>query len=76
MLKVHIGMASMRQFQHVPTTYVHSINECFLTIKQVFLQISQLHCNEHVEMNKFLSSLAGTWMITIDSQFYIINSLS
>ena len=35
-LKVHIGIASMRQFQHVPTTYVHSINECFLTIKQVF----------------------------------------
>ena len=33
-------------------------------------------CNEHVEMNKFLCSLAGTWMTIIDSQFYIIDSLS
>ena len=33
-------------------------------------------CNEHVEMNKFLCSLACTWMTIIDSQFYIIDSLS
>ena len=33
-------------------------------------------CNEHVEMNKFLSSLACTWMTIIDSQFYIIDNLS
>ena len=33
-------------------------------------------CNEHVEMNKFLCSLACTWMPIIDSQFYIIDSLS
>ena len=32
-------------------------------------------CNEHVEMNKFLSSLACTWMTIVDSQFYIIGSL-
>ena len=32
--------------------------------------------NEHVEMNKFLCSLACTWMAIIDSQFYIIDSLS
>ena len=28
-------------------------------------------CNEHVEMNKFLCSLACTWMSIIESQFYI-----
>ena len=33
-------------------------------------------CNEHVDMNKVLSSLAFTWMAIIDSQFYIIDSLS
>ena len=33
-------------------------------------------CNKHVEMNKFLCSLACTWMTIIDSQFYIIDSLS
>ena len=33
-------------------------------------------CNQHVEMNKFLCSLACTWMSIIDSQFYIIDSLS
>ena len=43
-------------------------------------QTSQLHfmfqCNEHVEMNKLFCSLACTWMAIIDSQFYIIDSLS
>ena len=33
-------------------------------------------CNEHVEMNKFLSSLACIWMTILDSQFYNIDSLS
>ena len=31
--------------------------------------------NEHVETNKFLRSLACTWMTIIDSQFDIIDSL-
>ena len=47
---------------------------------KLFSQISQLllmfQCNEHVEMNKLLCSLACTWMTIIDSQFYIIDSLS
>ena len=30
----------------------------------------------HVEINKFLCGLACTWMTIIDSQFYIIDSLS
>ena len=30
-----------------------------------------LQCNEHVEMNKFLCSLACTCMTILDSQFYI-----
>ena len=33
-------------------------------------------CNEHVEMNKTLGSLASTWITIIDSQFYIIDNLS
>ena len=59
--------------------YVHSINECF-HYKTGFSQTSQLlfmfQCNEHVEMNKFLCSLACAWVTIIDSQFYIIDSLS
>ena len=48
--------------------------------KTGFSQTSQLlfmfQCNEHVEMNKFLCSLECTWMTIIESQFYIIDSLS
>ena len=48
--------------------------------KTDFSQTSQLlfmfQCNEHVEMNKFLRSLACSWMTIIDSQLYIIDSLS
>ena len=38
-----------------------------------FSQTSQLllfQCNVHVEMNKFLCSLACFWMTIIDGQFY------
>ena len=62
-----------------PTTYVHSIN-VFFYHKTGFSQTSQLlfifQCNEHVGMNKFLCSLACIWVTIIDSQFYIIDSLS
>ena len=54
-------------------------NECFHH-KTGLSQTSQLlfmfQGNEHVEMNKFLCSLACTWMTIMDSQFYIIDSLS
>ena len=79
MLLVHIGIASNRQFQCAPTTDVHSINECFSPKNKFFTNFStsfMFQCNEHVEMNKFLCSLACTWMTIIDSQFYIIDSLS
>ena len=33
-------------------------------------------CNEHLEMNTFLCSLACIWMTVIDSKLYIIDSLS
>ena len=72
-------MYTQRQFQCAPTTYVHSINECFHHTTG-FSQTSQLlfmfQCNEHVEMITFLCSLVCTWMTIIDSQFYIIDSLS
>ena len=55
--------------------HAHSINECFhhktgCSKKSPLLFMFQ--CNEHVEMNKFLCSLACTWMTIIDSQLYII----
>ena len=60
----HMSIQSMSVFHH----------------KTGFSQTSQLlfmfQCNEHVEMNMFLCSLACTWMTIIDSQFYIIDSLS
>ena len=72
MLLVHIEIASLRQFQCASTPYVHSINECYSPYIR-FSQTSQLlFMFQHVEMNKFLCSLA----CTIDSQFYIIDSLS
>ena len=46
------------------TYNVHSINECFY-IKVGCSQTSQLlfilQCTEHLEMDKFLCSLACTW---------------
>ena len=63
--------------QHMPIQQMS-----FFHHKTGFSQTSQLlfmfKCNEHVEMNKFLCSLACTWMTIIDtdSQFYIIDSLS
>ena len=61
-----------------PTTYVISISSYHH--KTGFSQTSQLlfmfQCNEHLEMKKFLCSLACTWMTIIDSQFYILDSLS
>ena len=46
---------------------------CFHKLLNYFFMF---RCNEYVEMNKFLRSLACTWMTIIDSQFYIIVSLS
>ena len=59
--------------------YVNSINvfhhkQVFYNLLKSFLCFSVIY--EHVEMNKFLCSLACTWMTIIDSQFYIIDSLS
>ena len=52
-------------------TYFHHI--FFHKFQNFFLMFQ---CNEHEEMNKFLCSLACTWITIIDSQFYIIDSLS
>ena len=75
MLLVHIGISSKRQFQYAPTTYVHSINECFSPYKTSQL-LFMFQCNEHVDMNKFLCIFACTSITIIDSQFHIIDSLS
>ena len=57
-----------------------SIQQLIFTIKQVFHKLLNyffmFQCNEHEVMNKFLCSLACTWMTIIDSQSYIIDSLS
>ena len=60
--------------QHMSIQYISVFHH-----KTGFSQTSQLffmfQCNKHEEMNKFLCSLAYTWMTIIDSQFYIIDSL-
>ena len=73
MLFVHIGIAS---FQCAPTTYVHSINVFHhrTGFSQTYQLLFMFQCNEHVEMNKFLCSLACTLMTIIARQFYIIDS--
>ena len=52
----------------------------FFTINVFFHKLLNyffmFQCNEHLEMNKFLCSLACTWTTIIDRQFYIIDSLS
>ena len=57
-------------FQCAPTTYVHSINECFHHKAVLFTNFStfMFQCYEHVEMSKYLCSLACTWMTIIDIQ--------
>ena len=56
------------------------LQHMFIQYKTGFSQSSQLffifQYNEHVEMNKFSCSLACTWITIIDSQFYVIDSLS
>ena len=61
------------QCQFIQSMSVFRHKTCFL---QTFQLLFMFQCNEHVEMNKFMCSLACTWMTIIDSQFYIIDSLS
>ena len=51
----HMSIQKMNVFHH----------ELFFTI---FRTILLVQCNEHVEMNTFLCSLACIWMTIIDSQ--------
>ena len=48
-------------------------HKLFLTNSQL---LSLLHCNAHVDMNKFLCSLSCTWMAILDCLFYAFDSLS
>ena len=60
-------IASMRQFQCVPTIYVFSINE-FFTIsffKTNSQPLSFFQRNEHEEMNNFSCSLSCTWVTVL-----------
>ena len=62
--------------QHIPIQHMSVLNHYtgFLQTSQLLFMLFQF--NEHVEMNRFLCSLACTRMTIIDSQFYIIDSLS
>ena len=60
----HMFIHKMSAFHHIRA--FHKFLNCFVLF----------HCNAHVEINKCLCSLACTWITTIDSQFYIIDSLS
>ena len=58
-------------------TYVNSINECFspcTVFHKLLNHFLTFQCNEHEEMNKFLCSLACTWMTIIESQFILLAS--
>ena len=62
------------------TYNIWSFNKLVFFIINVFYKLLgyffMFQCNEHVEINKSLCSLAGTWMTIIDSQSNIIDSLS
>ena len=60
----HMSIQSMSVFHH--KRFFHKLLNYFIMFQY----------NEHVEMNKLLSSLACTWMTIIDSQLYIIDSKS
>ena len=63
---------------HLQHNYVHSIKERFYHKKgfqKLLNYFFMFQCNEHLKMNKFLCSLCSR-MTIIDSQFYVINSLS
>ena len=63
--------------QHMPIQIISVFHHNFFFHKFLkYFLMFQWQCNEHVEMNKFLGSLACTWMTKIDRQFYIIDSLS
>ena len=42
MLKVHFGIASMGQFQYVPTTHVFSVNKLFKHILNHFHYFNEM----------------------------------
>ena len=64
------------------TYSISQFNKCVFFIINFFstnfsIFVLMFQCNEHAEMNKFLCSLACTWMTIIGSQFFfIIDSLS
>ena len=63
---------------HLQHMFIQSIgvfhhNRFFHNLLNYFFMFQ---CKEHVEMNKYLCSLACAWMTIIDGQFYIIDSLS
>ena len=62
------------------TNSIYPFSKLVFNHKTGFSHTSQLlfmfQCNGHVEMNKFLCSLACTWMTIIDSQFYVIDSIA
>ena len=60
MLLVHIGIASLRQFQCAPTTYVNSINECVVAwLKDQQLPEHQTTTNTHWNQSGYLCTLPG-----------------
>ena len=68
-------LAHIVHLQHMSIQYMSVFHH-----KTGFAQTSQLLfmflCNDHVAMNKFLCSLACTWMTIIDCLFYASGSLA
>ena len=62
MLLVHIGIASLRQFQCAPTTYVNLINECFSPLfffHKLLNYFLMFQYNEHACRNEQVFVLFG-----------------
>ena len=79
MLLVHMELPhranSNVRLQHM-SIQLMSVSHHKTGFSQTSQQLFMFRCNEHVEMNKFLCTLACTWMTIIDSELYIIDSLS
>ena len=52
MLLVHIGIAFLRQFQCLPTTHAHSINECFNYNTGFHNRLNYILCLSVISMEK------------------------
>ena len=74
MLLVHIG--AIPRCNYSICTFSKSVFSTINLFHKFLSYFFMFQCNEHVEINKLLCSLASTWITTLHIQFYIFDSLS